>query len=213
MITEISLHAITQRVCALLECSNTLLSLTPPSTHSHSLPDMFTAPQENALASLLAQEEVQVLLSCAVQERSVQSCNDCTLQFHHTLVKSVAIAPLERPAGLLGFLICMDTQADKFLHGEYALLEQVIPRIARELESVLCNTLPVFALEEREPQITTSTQADLTLELQKHYLDIIMEQAEHMETLINNLHNISRIMGKNISTELSYYCERQSSLL
>ncbi len=202
MITEASLQSITQRVCALLECSNVLLSLTPSSTDCYPLSNRVTSSQESDLACLLVHEEVQALISCAIQERSIQFCNDCTLQFHNMLIRSVAIVPLEGPVGSSGFLMCIDTQVDKFLHGEYALLEQVIPGIAQELEQAYAST-----------SSSLSTQADLIPELQQYYLGIIMEQAAHMEVLVNDLIAMSRVMGKNISTELLYHCEKMSSLL
>ena len=121
MITEASLSAITQRVCALLECSNVLLSPTPPSIDCFPLSNMFTLSQESDLACLLTHKEVQALISCAMQEHSIQSCNDCTLQFHSMLIRSIAVVPLVHPTGLLNYLICIDTQTNKFLYGEYCI--------------------------------------------------------------------------------------------
>ncbi len=237
MTVEASLRAITQRVIALLECSDVLLSLSSPLAQHDSL--------EDDVASLLTYKEVQALVACAVQEQSIQSCNDCSLQFQQTTLKSIAVLPLERPTGLLGFLICIDTQHNKFLHGEHSLLEQVLPGIAREVEQFLSNTDPTPVLhEEQEPQTrhalqeqqtlvslvghdlrmpltaikgyagllqaygstpsTTEAQVDLTPELQQQYLAVIMEQTEHMEVLVNDLLDVSRIRSGQLALRCTW---------
>lgn len=47
---------------------------------------------------------------------------------------SLAVNPLERPSGVLGLLVCVDTREQAFGVGERQLLRQLAPQIARQLE-------------------------------------------------------------------------------
>ncbi len=241
MTIRTSLHTLAHSVCTLLECSGATLSLASPSEACHPLLNICTALQENDVASLLSLQQVQALMICAMQERSIQRINACALQFRDVIFRSIAIVPLERPAGILGFLICVDTQSNRFLQGEYTLLEQAVPSIAREVENILCTTMIPFSQDERVSQSRavlqeqhtlvslvghdlrmpltaikgytgllqaygpmpssrrTSTQADLTPELQQHFLDVIMEQTQHMEVLVNDLLDVSRIQSRQLT--------------
>ncbi len=207
---QASLHAIAQRVRTLLECTSVTLSLAPSSAECHPLLALFP----------MSSEETDVL----------------SLLTHDEHCKSSAIVPLARPAGLLGFLVCGDEQPNRFLQGEYALLEQVTPMLAREVEDILSLAVMGVAQEEREPQTHAVVPEQQTLvslvghdlrmpltaikgyasllqaygpmheamtpELQHHYLDSIMEQTQHMEVLVNDLLDVSRIQNG----QLAFHC-------
>ncbi len=207
---QASLHAKAQRVRALLECTDVILYLAaPPCVGCHPLLSMLTPTEENDAFSLLMQND------------------------NYT---SSVIVPLTRPAGLLGFLVCVDTQPNKFLQGEYALLEQVVPTLAQEVENILATAIMTVSQEARklhihgvvrEQQTLVSLvghdlrmpltaikgyagllqaygpmHEDMTPELQQHYLDVIMEQTQHMEVLVNDLLDVSRIQ----SGQLTLHC-------
>ncbi len=203
---QVSLRATAQRVRALLECTVVTLSL---------------AEGCHPLLSMLPPAEETDVLSLFLRNDSYKSC---------------AIVPLARPAGLLGFLICVDTQPNKFLQGEYALLERVVPTLAREVENTLAIAIIAVSQEERKLQIHAvvheqqtlvslvghdlrmpltaikgyagllqaygPTHEDMTPELQRHYLDVIMEQTQHMEVLVNDLLDVSRLQ----SGQLALHC-------
>lgn len=204
-----SLHTIAQRIRTLLECTYVTLSLASPSEKSHPLLTLFPASAETDVVSLLIQNENY---------------------------RSSVIVPIVRPAGLLGFLVCVDICPNRFLRGEYALLEQVVPTLAREVEDVLSLAAMTGSQEEQKPQIHTvlpeqqtlvslvghdlrmpltaikgyagllqaygPTHTDMAPELQQHYLDVIMEQTQHMEVLVNDLLDVSRIQ----SGQLTLHC-------
>ena len=206
---QASLHAITQRIRVLLECAYVTLSFATPSEGCHPLLALCTVTEEADSVSLLMEDE---------------KC------------KSIVLMPLARPAGLLGFLICVDTQPNRFLQGERSLLEQVVPTLAREVESILATAVTTSVQEKRELQTRAAlpqqqtlvslvghdlrmpltaikgyagllqaygpTHADMTPELQRHYLDVIMEQTQHMEVLVNDLLDVSRIQ----SGQLALHC-------
>lgn len=198
---QTTFYAIAQRVRTLLECADVVVSLAVPSALSHPL-----------------------LATCA----ELVHADTISLLTQDDTTKSIAIMPLARPAGLLGFLVCIDTQPNRFLHGEYSLLEQIVPTVAYELEDVLATTaVTSVSRDKREPQAQATpqeqqtlvslvghdlrmpltaikgyagllqaygpTHTDMTPELQQHYLDVIMEQTQHMEVLVNDLLDVSRI--------------------
>ncbi len=267
MTIESSLRVIAHRLCALLECSGVVLSLTCPPSGRHPLLTMFTTMQEDNsqhpfavsnisdLSLLFAHEQVQQLLHDAFQEQAivVHFSNDCMLQVHDITFKSIVAVPLERSAGLLGFLVCVDIQSDKFLQGECSLLEQAKPAIAREVEVLLSDAVTLLSQEEQEscpvPSIqeqqtlvslvghdlrmpltaikgyagllqaygptatSASAQMDLTPDLQQHYLDVIMEQTQHMEVLINDLLDVARLQRgqlalRNTWVNITSLCQR-----
>ncbi len=231
---EAALHAIAQRIQALLECSSVTLSLASPPLRRHPLLDMFIADDESEQEiPLLTLDWVQDLIALALHTRFIQCNNNCDVLFYDIQARSVAVVPLERPMGCLGVLVCLDVQADKFLQGECLLLEQVKPTIAREIELLLSDAKMTFSLAVREPFVmaelseqqmlvslvghdlrlpltaikgyasllqaygmpdaATSTPTDFPLELQRHYLSVIVEQTQHMEVLVNDLLDVTRI--------------------
>ena len=215
------LCGIAQRVCALLECADVFVSLAPLSEVHHPLLATCTEIDESDVITLLSQDEN---------------------------IRSIAIVPLARPAGLLGFLVCTDTRSNRFLQGEYSLLEQVVPTLACELEDALYTTVVTgVSRDKREAQTQVvlprqqtlvslvghdlrmpltaikgytgllqaygPTHAEMTPELQQHYLDVIMEQTQHMEVLVNDLLDVSRIQTGQRSlhctwVNIVYLCQR-----
>ncbi len=199
---QVSLRTIEQRVCALLECTTVTLSLAHSSKACHPLLSLSPTMKETENIALL------------MQDQNIQSS---------------IVVPLARPAGLLAFLLCVDTQPNRFLHGEYLLLEQIAPTLARELEDILYNVVTGSSQERRELQAHAvapvqqslvslvghdlrmpltaikgyagllqaygPTHRNMPPELQQHYLDVIMEQTQHMEVLVNDLLDVSRIQS------------------
>jgi len=217
---QASLHAIAQRVRILLECTDVILSLAPSSEGCHPLLSLFPVSEETDVMSLLTHDENY---------------------------KSSAIVPLACPAGLLGFLVCLDALPNRFLQGEYALLEHVVPTLAREVEDILATVVMTISQEEQKPQTPEAvheqqmlislvghdlrmpltaikgyagllqaygpTHEDMTPELQHHYLDVIMEQTQHMEVLVNDLLDVSRIQSGQLVlhctwVNIVYLCQR-----
>ena len=209
MTIESSLYAIAQRVRTLLECTDVALSLAAPSTECHPLLSLFPKPEETDVLSLFTRNEN---------------------------TKSSAVVPLACHAGLLGFLVCVDTKPNRFLQGEYALLERIAPTLAREVEDILATAVMAVSQEEREAQTVVHeqqtlvslvghdlrmpltaikgyagllqaygpTHEDMTPELQRHYLDVIMEQTQHMEVLVNDLLDVSRIQNGQLALHCTW---------
>ncbi len=201
-IPQASLHAIEQRVRALLECSTVIVSLASSAQTGHPL-----------------------LSLCG----AIQNIDDIAGLMQNASTQSLIIQPLTRPAGLLAFLVCVDTQPNRFLQGERLLLEQLAPALAQELEDMLAHAVTVDVQEGQDchprsalPQQTLvslvghdlrtpltaikgyaallqaynpAAHADMTPQLQQHYLDVILEQAQHMEVLVNDLLDVSRVQS------------------
>jgi signal transduction histidine kinase len=49
-----------------------------------------------------------------------------------------------------------------------------------------------------------STQADIAPDLQRHYLNVIMEQTQHMEVLVNDLLDVSRIQHGQVALHFAW---------
>ncbi len=217
---QTALYAIAQRVRILLECTDVVVSLTLPSEVCHPLLATCAQIDEADVVTLLTQDEK---------------------------TRSIAILPLACPAGLLGFLVCTDTRPNRFLQGEYSLLEQIVPTLAREVEDILYSAITGVLRDERETQAQRvlqeqqtlvslvghdlrmpltaikgyagllqaygPTHTDMTPELQQHYLDVIMEQTQHMEVLVNDLLDVSRIQAGQRTlhctwVNIVYLCQR-----
>ena len=182
-------------------------------------------------------------------------------------VQSVAVVPLERPAGLLGLLLLVDHRADAFSRGERLLLESHLPLVLRKLEKDLRH-LPgqsnqvnqKTAEQEREgyPQeaplqhefvsivgheLRTPLSAikgyagllqaysipghpgqssiqveEMTPLRQQQYLDSIMEQTRHLEVLIEDVLDISRLQAGRLvlrptKVNIALLCQRVVQLI
>lgn len=70
-------------------------------------------------------------------------------------IRSALIMPLERPAGIIGFLFCFSHQADAFKQGELRLLDQYRSFLAKAVEKIVSvSCLPT----SEEEFITTEIQ-------------------------------------------------------
>ncbi|HET9918435.1 MAG TPA: HAMP domain-containing sensor histidine kinase [Ktedonobacteraceae bacterium] len=136
-------HGLARQVCDLPECSTALLllgcqdsALRHPLLDLHSITDYRLIATHNAAdaASVLRQERVRGLCDIAVQTGRVQHSSAIHFQYGAFCVRSLAIAPFELPAGVLGFCILLDTRLDAFFQGELLLLQCFLPIIARQLE-------------------------------------------------------------------------------
>jgi len=264
MNTDNSLQTVARRVRSLLDCSSVTLSLSCPSIACHPLLTLYAASHEaptyssseyNDFPALSTYRETQTLIANALHTCSAQANNNLTLP--NAGFASVVAVPLARPAGILGMLLCVDTQPNRFLRGECGLLAQSMPVFAQEVEGILCDALTGFPQEEGEAPPATvheqqtlvslvghdlrlpltaikgyagllqaygpatveaSAQEALPLELQQHYLNVIMEQTQHMEVLINDLLDVSRIQRgqlalRNAWVNLTVLCRRVVQLM
>ncbi len=69
-----------------------------------------------------------------------------------------------------------------------------------------------------EQEDTSSAPTELTPELQQHYIDVIMEQTQHMEVLINDLLNVSRIQSGRLALRRTWVdivplCQRVAQVM
>ena len=267
MSIEVCLHDLTKRVRDLLECSGvSLLLYCPDLVLRHSLLTLFLMTYGeraikcygSAMASeLLHDERVSALCDMVIQTGLIwridhiklhgQGCSMATgsLDSRHTMTGSIVVAPLERPAGMLGLLLFIDTRPAAFQRGEWRLIEQYLPTLARWLEQALagaCSThstcrsllpenvessavslmqeqcefisivshelrLPLtvikgytallqaygFSCEKNEQEeCGIREKAEITAARQQQYLDVIMQQVNHLEVLIGDLLDISR---------------------
>ena len=270
-----------EAVCFILDCSDPdlrhpLLTLLPATSTDISL--LAAAYGSSSLASLLLDERIRACCDMAMQSGRAQCFDNCLLRVDHFDIQSVLIAPLERPAGILGLCLIAHAQAGGFGQGEFNLLNICLPGIAQSVEEILralyascvqaarrqCS-LPESAQEL--PDLTGSETArcikdgcgkdenplkngfvsmishelraplsaikgyagllqaysvpdtrtrypvadrtsaslaehpaiGLTPARQQHYLNVIMEQANHLEVLINDLLDVSRIQAGKLS--------------
>lgn len=209
---------------------------------------------------LLHNERILALCDVAIQSGRVQSFDNWQSQTERTPLRSVAIVPLERPAGVLGFLLLLDSRVGAFYAGEHLLLSRYMPRVAQQLETLLSrrpsalpasnvtgNKLQDIALQEnahnsqeqeqeqrkdldrlknefismmsheiRNPltaikgyavllqaygipeQTNERDVAVMSPQRQREYLNNIMEQTRHLEVLINDLLDISRLHARRL---------------
>jgi len=257
---EARLHDLAQHVCHLLDCSEAnlflgcddgslrhpLLNFLSPLTSNH------TVWCDNPMVvSLLKNERMYALCDMAVQTGLVW----CSHSVEWQVEGSIAVIPLEQPAGTLGILICIDTRPEAFLAGECHLVEQYLPAIAQQVEEILSDACIVYdpdavevdmvarqsefislvSHELRTPLTAIKGYAGLlqaygvsdarspnnitiTESRQKQYINIIMEQARHLEVLISDLLDISRIQSGRLAlrytwVDIAQLCQRVAQLM
>ena len=228
--------------CAEPELRHPLLNLLPATCY----PKWYGSPE---LVSLLSKERICALCDLAIQIGQIQCINSLAENMHNLPIYSLAIAPLERPAGLLGLLLLTSPLPAAFQQNEIHLLRTYIQTAAQALEQNLrqsfsdigcLNTKNTTSVEvvNNSPDISQQKELDIlknefvsmvshelrsplsaikgyagllqaysipdqfsesmeaiTTARQQQYLDIIMEQANHLEVLISDLLDVSRIQA------------------
>jgi signal transduction histidine kinase len=268
MLIEVRLHDLAQHIRNLLGLESARVSLVlecPEPALRHPLLDMFdlhpdrSAPCYGSLidGSLLSNERLWALCDIAMQTGRYNSY--APLSAEASTAGSIAIAPLERPAGVLGFLLFVDNQPDALCDGERLLIEQYLPTIARCVEETLFDACIPVAREIRERDVVIDMQeqseflslvghelrvpltaikgyagllqaynlaeqqleggsAVMTAARQQQYLDVIVEQANHLEVLIGDLLDLSRLQAGRLSlrpmwVNVAYLCQRATQLI
>ena len=84
--------------------------------------------------ALLGHERVRALCDLALQSGQLQTLS---LLVDAYVWQSIAVAPLERPAGVLGLIVCVSARERAFASGEQQLLRHYAPIIARKLEQII----------------------------------------------------------------------------
>lgn len=130
-------------VILLLECSDPILRhplVSSLPTNNAFMPHMWRCRQNKQLMPLLHDERIRAVYDMALQT-SLMWCID-SIHIQHPSIKddtvySIVVAPLERPDGIIGFFLCVADQPGAFYMNRCALLEQRLPELAYELESIL----------------------------------------------------------------------------
>lgn len=263
-------------VSLLLQCSDPTLRhplVSSLSTRNGQVPPLTYHTRSEQTIPLLQNERIHALYDMAMQTGLLWSIDSISLErppASDKIVCSIAIAPLERPEGIIGFFLCVADQPGAFYANRCALLEQRLPAMAYELEHILRQYCEQPRMMPAEPLIqhissiaeTAITQPamqeqhgfislvshelrvpltaikgyagllqayglplytvhqseeangiTMTAEQQQHYLNVIMEQTCHMEILVNDLLDLSRLQAgritlHSISMDIVQICQR-----
>ncbi len=207
--------------------------------------------------ALLYDERVRALCDMAMQTGLVWCIDHFAMQEEKK--ERVVAVPLERPSGILGLLLFLDTRLDAFQYGEWLLIEQYLPIFAHHVEMILCDIYTTSTSENCERAIITDMQeqsefvsmvshelrvpltaikgyagllqaygitaqrdsavtTEMTPIRQQQYLNVIMEQANHLEVLISDLLDISRVQAgrlalRRMRVNLAQQCQRVAQLV
>src|SRR6266487_3388731 len=133
MSTEAWFSDVAQQMCSLVGCgwAYVFLGCQEPELR-HPLLDLLSATSYDRVAyvgtpadlALLQNEQVRALCDIAIQTGRIQSVTSRSLYTPGTEIQSVAVVPLERPAGVMGFILLADARPDAFYYGERLLLRQ-----------------------------------------------------------------------------------------
>ncbi len=210
---------------------------------------------ELQLLALLQNEQVRLVRDVALQSGQMRFKNDCRVVSGGLAAQSVAIVPLEVPAGIMGYLLLVEAFAGGFTPGDARLLNDYLATILPEFESkvrALCclaysrssssahnagdgqavgeqmdgnamrslvdsmkndliamvshelrapltaikgyaGLLQAYSLEDRQRE--NEHETTITPSRQQHYLDVIMDQIKHLEVLMGDLLDVSRIQA------------------
>jgi len=89
--------------------------------------------------ALLAHERVRALCDLALQSGQWQAISPLVDVYEW---QSIAVLPLERPAGALGLVVCASTRERAFATGERQLMQRYVPIIAQRLEQDIDHECP-----------------------------------------------------------------------
>ena len=250
-------HDLAHQLRDLCGCGAVLLALVCPEAElGHPL--LQWLPSNNSaryfgaleLLALLQNEQVRVVRDIALQSGQMRFTNDCRFVTGGLAAQSVAIAPLDVPAGIMGYLLLVDAFAGGFTPGDARLLNDYLPTILPEFESKLralgclvystgsssthnagdgqtggnakrypidgmkndliamvshelrapltaikgyAGLLQAYSLEDRQRE--NEHETTITPSRQQHYLDVIMDQIKHLEVLMGDLLDVSRIQA------------------
>ena len=261
MLAEGYFHDVAQQVRELLSGGSVSLLLgCPESELRHPFLDMFPTNCFNCYGMeagdiLLGNEYIRALCDLAIQSGQVQTNNHVQIHTSEMRAESVAIVPIERPAGLLGLFLVTDPQPEAFGHGECRLLSEYLHTAAQQIEHRLRNLysthpspkgvtltetqeqkdefISMVSHELRMPLTsikgyagllqaygiteTTSCIGEMTPERQQHYLRTILQQADHLEVLIGDLLDMSRIHAGHLAlhctqVDIALLCRQAAEL-
>lgn len=92
--------------------------------------------EQSLLEAASNHEHIQALYDLALLSGRVQTLYSCPVQLEQGYISSWALAPVERPAGVLGMLLLADKHVGKFGTGEMQLLSAGLAQYARMTERV-----------------------------------------------------------------------------
>ncbi len=268
MLTEARLHDLAHHARNLLELEGSGVSLLlecPEPALRHPLLNMFASLAGRSSScygslldvALLSNERLWAWCDMAIQ--TGRYCIYAPLPGEKGAAGSIAVAPLDRPAGVLGFLLFVDSQPDALRDGERLLIEQYLPTIARCVEEALVDACMLPASEGHGQDVVIDMQeqseflslvghelrvpltaikgyagllqaysvterqqegaaAVITAARQQQYLDVIVEQANHLEVLIGDLLDLSRLQAGRLALRpmwinVAYLCQRVAQLI
>jgi signal transduction histidine kinase len=153
VLVEADFQHVAQRISNLVGCDSVYLFFGCPVLElRHPLLNLFSAPNYCCAGyfgsshdrALLQHECVRALCDVALQTGQVQSIDQLHLFTGGTKVQSIAVAPFERPAGVLGLVLLTDHRIGTFYHGERQLLSHYLPQVMESLEKDLCDLRAVL---------------------------------------------------------------------
>jgi signal transduction histidine kinase len=209
--------------------------------------------------ALLQHEGILAACDIAIQTGQVHTLTNCVVDVVSLHSLSVTIAPLERPAGVLGVILLVNAHPNMFSLGEHLLLKQYLPSIAQRMEAygIKCveeqavqslyrrngyhqvshEFMSIMAHELRSPltaikgyaallqaygytteNLDKGETGDMSAARRREYLDIIMEQVRHLEVLIADMLEVSRIQSGHPTLHCTFFncallCQRTMQLV
>jgi len=201
MSAETHFHNLAIQVRNLIDCRtvNLLIGCPEPQLR-HPLLDLFPINSyrytgsygESNIDFLLKDEKVRALCDLAVQSGQVQSTSDVQMHFNEFSVKSIAVVPLERPAGLLGLFLLTDPHSETFSHGEHLLLSNYMRIAAQGVEHILRNLHNALLR-------LSLTNPDSDSPIARH--DILLQLERQVEVGIQNVSLVNQLLAKESGQE------------
>ena len=135
-------------------------------------------------SALLHHERIQALCDLALQSGQIQRFKHWQRYTEDIHIQSVIIAPLERPTGVLGFLLLTDQRADAFGQGECLLLQHYLPSVAQQIEADVYRWRNASANENNTNDVRSrntalsNDQAQAAVELSSPHDSLWLQQQE-----------------------------------